>query len=177
MSKILKTLFILSISLVLCFALFACEDDNEVNFALQNGTLKGAVYTIYVSSATESIDLAQYIVVSEDAKWSLYDSSEMDEKIDTNVSLETGDNMFYIKVKDNGAKGNYTVNVVRKKLLTVEFAVNGGSACSSITVDEGDIVAPPVTSKVGYDFVKWSYDFSQPITENVVATAEWSAKT
>ena len=144
---------------------------------MQNGTLNGEVFTIYVSSGTETIDLSQYIVVSEEAKWTLYDSSEMDEKIDANVSLQTGNNMFYVMVKDNGAKRNYTINVVRKKLLTVDFDVNGGSACSSITVDEGDIVSPPTTSKIGYDFVKWSYDFSQPITENILATAEWSPKT
>lgn len=176
MSRFLKSFVILSISILLCLMLFSCDDEKEVNFALQNGTLKGEVYTIYVPSGTETIDLSQYIVVSEEAKWKLYDSSDMDDEIETMVSLQPGDNMFYVKVKDNGAKRNFTINVVKKKLLTVNFEVNGGSACSSITVDEGDIVAPPTTSRVGYDFVKWDYDFSQPITENITASAEWSAK-
>lgn len=176
MSRFLRSLFILSISVLLCFVFFACDDESEVNFALQNGSLKGEVYTIYVPSGTESIDLSEYVVVSEDAKWKLFDSSDMEEEIETTVSLQTGDNMFYIRVKDNGAKHNYTVNVVRKRLLTVSFEVNGGSVCSPITVDEGDVLVPPTTSKVGYDFVKWSYDFTQPITEDLTANAEWSAK-
>ena len=78
MSRLLRSLFILSISVLLCFVFFACDDESEVNFALQNGSLKGEVYTIYVPSGTETVDLSEYVVVSEDAKWNLFDSSDMD---------------------------------------------------------------------------------------------------
>ncbi len=176
MSRKLKELFVLIISLVFCLSLFSCDDEGKATLALKNEILQNETHTIYVSSSTESIDLAEYIIVSDEAKWKLYDSSDMKDEIESNVSLQTGANTFYIKVKEDGTKKDYTVNVIRKRALTVDFDVNGGSACSSIVVDEGDVISPPTTSRIGYDFVKWDYDFTQPISDNVSAKAEWSAK-
>ncbi len=176
MSRKLKALFVLVISLVFCLSLFSCDDEGKATFALKNEILQNEAHTIYVSSSTEEIDLSEYIIVSNEARWKLYDSSDMKREIESNVSLQTGANTFYVKVKESGAKKEYTIKVIRKRALTVDFDVNGGSACSSIVVDEGDVISPPTTSRIGYDFVKWGYDFTQPISDNISAKAEWSAK-
>ncbi len=59
------------------------------------------------------------------------------------------------------------------KLFTVSFDSNGGSACSAITVQDGDVLpALPKPSKTGYEFICWKDKNEVPIYEGAKLTAE-----
>lgn len=175
--KGIKKIIILALVAIMAISLVACEDEEtSANLSLVGGVDVNGVYTLYVSSNTENIDLDDYLTVSEDAKWKLYDSTEMKDEIDHVVSLQTGNNFFHIRVKESGVKKDYSINIIKRKTVTVTFDSNGGSVCEPIVVDEGTVLPPPTTVKSGYDFVSWGYDFSNPVTEDISCVASWSAK-
>lgn len=174
----LKKLSILMLFVIMIFSLFSCEDEAKAVMTLLNGVEKDGVYSISVPSATESVDLNDYITVSDDAKWKLYSDEEQENEIESStVALNIGVNQFYVRVKEGTTKKSYTIQIVRKKSITVSFDANGGSACQEIVVDEGTIVTIPTTTRVGYDFAGWDIDFTVPVTDNTTAKAKWNAKT
>ena len=69
---------------------------------------------------------------------------------------------------------------------TVVFNTLGGTAIESITFDYGTVITMPdeptkaADGKYIYTFIGWyvdgvEYDFSKPLTDNIVLTAKWSA--
>lgn len=173
----LKKLSILALFMVLIFSLFSCRDDeSKAIMTLLNGEEKDGAYTIAVQSGAESLNLNDYITVGEESKWTVYSDSEMKNEIDAVVSLETGVNTFYVKVKEGTTKREYTIQITRKRTVTVSFDTNGGTACHSIVADEGTVISAPVTTRAGYDFVGWNVDFSVPVASDVSAVAQWRAK-
>ncbi|MBR5064776.1 MAG: InlB B-repeat-containing protein, partial [Oscillospiraceae bacterium] len=59
------------------------------------------------------------------------------------------------------------------KLFTVSFDSNGGSSCSSITLQDGDTLpALPYPSRTGYKFVCWKDKNGTPIYEDALLEAE-----
>ena len=95
------------------------------------------------------------------------------------IDLDFGDNTIYVIETINDEPTNiYTVTIRRRPIYTVTFDSNGGTAVNSISVEEGKLIpSVPSTSRTGYTFVSWNFDFSQAITENTRITAEWSAHT
>ena len=68
---------------------------------------------------------------------------------------------------------------------TVSFDSNGGSAVTSVQVNDGDTVAVPADpTKSGYNFVGWYSDstytnkwqFSTPVRSNITLYAKWEAQ-
>ncbi|MCI5791236.1 MAG: InlB B-repeat-containing protein [Clostridiales bacterium] len=68
---------------------------------------------------------------------------------------------------------------------TVSFDSNGGSAVTSVQVNDGDTVAVPAApTKSGYNFVGWYSDssytnkwqFSTPVRSNITLYAKWEAQ-
>ena len=112
---------------------------------------------------------ASYIVAS-DEKF----KNTIDDKI---ASLEIGDNVFYILVTNGSQSKIYTVTIRRLSTFTVSFVTAGGTAVRSQTVEEGSLATEPVTSRTGYTFKGWSFDFSTPITSDVTVEALWEAST
>ena len=55
---------------------------------------------------------------------------------------------------------------------------DGGTAVQSQQVEEDSFVtAPAESSRIGYTFARWNYDFSQAITQDTEIKAVWSAHT
>ena len=91
------------------------------------------------------------------------------------VPLEIGDNTFYITETVGNNIRLFTVTVRRRPIYTVSFNTNGGTTVASQQVEEGSFAIEPTTTKAGYTFTEWDYDFSQPITKMTVVTASWAA--
>ncbi len=176
MGKNFKKALLLAILLILAVSIFACGSEPKAVLTLLGGAEKDGFLTVSVSSATESIDLKDYIAINSESEMKIYSSEEMDDEIDSIVSLQTGENNFYVKVKQGMTKNTYKIKVVRKSILSVTFDSNGGTPCQTICVDDGSVIEPPVSTREGYDFIGWGYDFSTPITENKALVAQWSPK-
>ncbi len=92
------------------------------------------------------------------------------------VPLEKGDNDIYIFVMKNGEIiKTYSVNVHRRNMFTVSFNTNGGTAVASQLVEEDSFATEPDTTRAGYTFTGWNYDFTSPIINNTTIRAEWEA--
>ena len=94
------------------------------------------------------------------------------------VNLSVGDNVFYVLEEVNGNASNlFTVTVRRRPVYTVSFNTVGGTSVASRQIEEDDYTEEPVTTKAGYTFNTWDYDFNEPITKNTTITALWTANT
>jgi uncharacterized repeat protein (TIGR02543 family) len=70
--------------------------------------------------------------------------------------------------------------VRRRPIYTVSFSTGGGSTVVSQQVEEDSFATNPgnnATTRTGYTFSTWQFDFSTPITGNRSITAAWTAKT
>lgn len=161
---------------VLLLVLVSCSGEDKALFSIPGAVTEDDAMVISVPSSTETIDLTEYMIINQDSKVKVYSDEELDNEIDTVVSLVTGENIFYVKVKEGVYKNIYKVKIVRRQLLTVSFDSNGGTSCSEILVDQGFVVNAPTSSREGYDFVGWGYDFSNPITADMQLIAEWTPK-
>ena len=176
MTRTLKFILLFAILAILSFAIVSCSSDTKAVLSMPGSTDNDGCLTIFVSSSVETVDLHDYMIFNEKSKVKFYDSEDMKNEIGSTVSLQTGDNIFYVKVKEGLTKREYMVNIVRKDVYSVTFDSNGGTPCSSILVDSGSVINPPITSREGYDFVGWGYDFSTSITENVSLVAQWAPR-
>ncbi|MBQ0099280.1 MAG: InlB B-repeat-containing protein, partial [Firmicutes bacterium] len=87
-----------------------------------------------------------------------------------------GDNTYYILVYvNNELDKKYTVTIRRRPIYTVTFNTNGGTTVENQTVEEDSFATEPTTTRTGYTFISWDYDFANAITENKTITASWSA--
>ena len=93
------------------------------------------------------------------------------------VTLEIGNNTYYVLVTNGNAQKLYTVTVRRRPMYTVSFATNGGTSVSSQTLEEGSLATEPTTTRAGYTFAGWNYDFTTPVTGDTSITASWTANT
>ena len=94
------------------------------------------------------------------------------------VPLAEGDNVFYVFQMENGEiSKTYTVTLRRRPIYTVSFYTNGGTAVQTQTIEEGFLATEPETTKAGYTFTAWDYDFTTPITKPTTITASWTAHT
>ena len=91
------------------------------------------------------------------------------------VPIEIGDNTFYITETVGNNIRLFTVTVRRRPIYTVSFNTNGGTTVESQQVEEDSFTIEPTTTKAGYTFIEWDYNFDNPITNNTVITAGWTA--
>ena len=134
-------------------------------------------YSITVPNQTAMISLGNYVGVNSKSSWTLSTDIAGNNTIASKTAtLAVGDNYYYILVAaDNGTSQLYTVKIRRKPIYNVIFDTVGGSPVSKQEIEEGSLAVAPTTEKVGYAFLSWSYDFSNPITDNVIAVARWNA--
>lgn len=171
------SIFIFLVIALMCLA--SCGNkEAKATFSIANGIEQDGIYTLYVPSTTESLDLSNYVVIPEDSEFEVFTSPKLKNKykIESVVSLQTGENIFYIEVKDGMTKKDYTVKIIKKNVLSVTFNTNGGSLCETVIVDEGSVMDAPVTERVGYDFAGWDYDFANPVTTSITVNAQWTPK-
>ena len=173
-----RTFQILALVFVLVLAslcIIACNDETDYteietkDLAFENGQFKTSV-----SHDTESYDLISKFIVSDKA-WFVIGKDEGFAEILPNdiLSLADGDNIFYVKIMDGKHETIYKFNIYRKKMCTINFETNGGSAVSPITIIEGNTIEAPNSLKLGYT-LSWDYDFSRPVTDSITINANWT---
>ena len=144
-------------------------------------SIDGDAVTGTFSNSTTTFSFLNDIVVSENASYLLaHDIGCTDVIQSKTVSLNAGDNTFYILVTNGNNQKLYTITIRRKPIYTVTFQTNTNATCDAQYIEEGDCAtAPSATdlSKTGYTFKEWEYDFSTPITENKTIKALWEANT
>ena len=91
------------------------------------------------------------------------------------VDLEIGDNTFYVLEMIGNDVKLFTVTIRRRPMYEVTFNANGGTAVEKQVIEEDFLATEPETTRTGYTFTGWDYDFATPITQTTKITASWSA--
>ena len=131
-----------------------------------------------VANAVTDYDFSDKFTVADGARFDVCTDKECNNKIASKkTDIVAGDNIFYILVTNGNDVASYTVTLRRRPLYAVSFNANGGTAVNSQTVEEDTIIPEPVTTRAGYTFISWSYDFTQPIMEDTDITATWIVNT
>ena len=179
MKKGIKISIILSLALIFCFALISCGNKNtnepETEITTSGLNVVDGVYQAVVDANVGSYDLMSKIRLADGAKIIFSASNTFDNIIDgSKIELVSGKNTVYACVTDKYEnEKEYTFNIYRKQMFTVEFDTDGGSAVLPITVQEGTVIEAPSTVKAGYSLT-WDYDFKNPITKNMTVVASWT---
>ena len=155
------------------------EADDQSYIEFKTLSVQGLTAYGKVGFQTGEFSFTNEIKTFGDADFIVALDSNGTQKVNTKtVSLIFGDNTFYIfETKGGKSIKTYTVTIRRKQLYLVGFNVAGGSSVDSQYVEEGGFAIEPTTEKAGYDFMSWDYDFSEPITQDLLVTANWSAHT
>ncbi len=150
--------------------------NTEVYFKTLSSALENEVCNIKLPNDTLIFDFNNDIVVADNASYELYNDSACQERISTKiVSLETGDNVYYLVVKNDIDVTTYIITLRVRPIYTITFDTNGGSSVESQMVEEDFFIVAPITTKTGYKFKFWDYNFENAITENKIITASWEA--
>ena len=139
-------------------------------------TQNGEVYSTVVPNRDSAFSFNDKIQVADGATWALYDNIRcVNEIISRATEIEAGDNIFYVLVINGSARRQYTFNVRRRPIYTVNFKSDGPHIASQ-QVEEGNLATEPVgVTREGYEFDSWSYDFSQPIMSYTEIGVRWKA--
>ena len=144
----------------------------------QQLTLNGDQISASLSNTTETFSFLNDLTVAENASYILAKDIGCEQTIASKtVTLEIGNNTYYVLVTNGNAQKLYTVTVRRRPMYTVSFTTNGGTSVSSQTVEEGSLATEPTTTRAGYTFAGWDHDFTTPIMGNTRITASWTANT
>ena len=140
----------------------------------------GEVFYLTVRNNQLVCKFNDYVEINPHSSWILTKDINGNEPITSKtITLEVGDNpLYYIYVTDkNDQHDTYIVLVHRNRMFSVSFNSNGGSQCPSQEVEEGFYLENiPTTTRRGYEFASWDYDFkNNPIKGNVNAKAIWTA--
>lgn len=132
-----------------------------------------AVYGV-VPNATETFSFLNEIEEQGNAEYKVYKEISCETQFAAKtIRLKEGDNTVYVLQTAGKRMKLYTVTIRRRPLYTVVFDVDGGSSVASQTVEEGDFALKPSTTRIGYEFGGWNYDFTKPITGNTTIKARW----
>ncbi|MCH5350565.1 MAG: leucine-rich repeat protein [Clostridiales bacterium] len=185
--KITRILFFL-LFFLLVVSLVACSnktnDFEKSTSALSFKTLQvDGNDNVYgkVSNATETFSFLKEITVSDGVDYTVCTDLECTQEVPSKtVSLQAGDNTFYILAVHSGDLTLYTVTIRRRPMYTVMYNTNGGSLIASRQVEEDDIVNEQIATKTGYTFIYWTVNnspiqFPYTITKNTILNAEFKA--
>ena len=134
---------------------------------------------IKVANAETNYNFTEEISVSGNAEYVVaLDVNGIYRSLTNVVPLTEGENIFYVfEMLSGKIQNTYTITIRRRPIYTVTFNTTGGTAVNSQSIEEDAIIPEPVTTRAGYTFKSWSYDFTQPIIENTIITAAWTANT
>ena len=192
MKKIIVKILMFALCLSAVFFATSCSWDGGLSSEFENETndqqsfiefqtLAVEDLTVYgkVGYTTGEFSFANEVKIHGDSGFIVaLDSSGKQIFDDKTVSLNFGDNTFYvIETKAGKHIKTYVVTIRRKPLYIVNFDVVGGSVVPRQYVEEGDFATEPTTEKAGCDFVSWDYKFSEPITCDITITAIWKGHT
>ena len=148
----------------LTFKTLTLNDDNTVY-----GKVSNSQTTFSFLNEIEIVGKATFVVSTD-----IYGINQIPTKT---VPLEIGDNTFYVTETIGNNIKLYTVTVRRRPFYTVTFNTNNGTFVGNQIIEEDSFATEPTTTRVGYTFTGWNYDFTQAITKNTTITAVWSANT
>ena len=136
-------------------------------------------YSMKVSNSTASVSLGALVTINSRSSWTLSSDIYGNQTIASKTAtLAVGDNTYYVLVTaENGATQLYTLKIRRRPVYSVIFDTNGGTSVENQKVEEDSLAEAPTTTKTGYSFVSWNYDFTVPVTENKIVVASWNANT
>ena len=143
-------------------------------------TMSGNTGNISLPNTTETYSFINQITVSEYATWVIStDIYGMNTVITKTIPLNVGDNTVYLLVSsgDGNNINLYTMTVRRRPMYTVDFVANGGTSVNNQTIEETFFATEPTTTRTGYTFAGWDYDFNDPIMQNTTISASWTANT
>lgn len=140
----------------------------------------GEVFYLTVRNSQLVCKFNNYVEINPHSTWTLSTDIGGNKTIASKtVEVSVGDNpLYYIYVTDkNDNHETYIVLVHRNYMFNVSFNGNGGSTPTSQTIEEGFYLENiPTSSREGYTFNNWDYDFkNKPIKSNVTAKAQWKA--
>ena len=132
-----------------------------------------------VSYSTNEFNFVYDISVTNNGVWVLStDANGVHTIITKSAPLSEGNNVFYIHVENpDKTVTTYTVNIYRNHMYTVSFDTDGGTTVEPQYIEENYFAIAPSTTKVGYTFASWDYNFSTPITSDTTIKANWKANT
>lgn len=139
--------------------------------------INGNSLSLTLPNATESYSFLRQITVCAGANWQVSTDMQGLNAIPTKtVPLNIGDNSFYLLVTSANGEGVslYTVTIRRRPIYTVSFNANGGNSVTALRAEEDSTITPPSTTRTGYSFAGWDYDFAQPIKGNMTTAAKWT---
>ena len=141
-------------------------------------TIDGNSCSISLPNTTTVYSFIKQITVSDYATWTIStDIYGINNVATKTVSLNAGDNVVYLLITsgDGNNINLYTMTIRRRPIYRVNFVTNGGTSVNVQNVEETYLATEPTTSRKGYDFVKWNYDFTKPIMKNETIFASWRA--
>ena len=182
-NKILTVLVILLIFCTLFLCLTACDEKDKGK--LQGTEISSIFYEIdgddlstTVDSSQNNLDFSQTINVAEGATYKLYrDESCLDLVLGYDLSLENGNNIYYLVVSnDNFADKVYKISIYKRSSYRVYFISYADATFNySVEIEENKKVEEPTEepSRIGATFTGWDFDFSTPITSESFIYAKW----
>lgn len=163
---------------VLCYCLIPRAPKIESSSIFEINEDKSTI-SCSVSNVTENFSFNDTFKIADNNTWRLYyDITGTMEINSKTVSLNVGDNTFYVLIENkSGQKKVYSAIVRRRPMYTVNFDTKGGTSIQSQMIEENQVAIKPtiIPTKTGYTFVDWEFDFSQPITHTTTIQPNYSA--
>lgn len=163
---------------VLCYCLIPRAPKIESSSIFEINEDKSTI-SCSVSNVTENFSFNDTFKIADNNTWRLYyDITGTMEINSKTVSLNVGDNTFYVLIENkSGQKKVYSAIVRRRPMYTVNFDTKGGTSIQSQLIEENQVAIKPtiIPTKTGYTFVDWEFDFSQPITHTTTIQPNYSA--
>ena len=150
----------------------------ETGILFKTLTVDGTNVYGKVSNDTEIFSFINEITVKGNATYVVDVNMSCKDPIESKtVELSVGNNKFYVLEKIGNDVKLFTVTIRRRPMYEVTFNANGGASVEKQVIEEDYLATEPETTRTGYTFTGWDYDFTQAITENTKITASWSANT
>lgn len=175
-TKILSVFTVLLVLILSILAVSCGKDEDKTGIETTGFVSDNGIYKVTVPNSTKSYDLLSKITFEKKTEHIFSTNKNFSNELkDGKITLKEGDNFVYLKVTDKkDHKSVYTFNIYRKKMVTVTFNPNGGAMGeTNIVVQEGTVISKPTASKAGHS-LSWDYDFTNPVTSNVVINAVWT---
>ena len=150
----------------------------ETGILFNTLTVNGTKVYGKVSNTTTEFSFIDEVTVKGNAIYVVDNDKDCGSPIySKTVDLVIGDNTFYVlEIIGNDVK-LFTVTIRRRPMHEVTFNANGGTSVEKQVIEEDYLATEPETTRTGYTFTGWDYDFATPITQPTKITASWSANT
>ena len=131
-----------------------------------------------IDNNVESYSLIDRVKTPFNRNWKLYDDIEGKSEIKSKIiSCNIGHNYSYLLVEEKEKTiGFYKIDIYRLDLYKVSFETYGGTKIDSIIVQEESLVPRPTSPKKdGFSFIRWDYNFGDPVKSDLIINAIWNA--